>query len=44
MSETLNLNTENVGMWAEYRKKCKNKEEVASPYCVKLYQMLFSKS
>ena len=27
MSETLNLNTENVGMWAQYRKKCKNKEE-----------------
>lgn len=44
MSETLYLNTLNVGMWAEYRKKCKNKKEVHSEYCVKLYQMLFSKS
>jgi hypothetical protein len=44
MSETLNLNTYNFGMWAEYRKKCKNKKESESHYCVKLYQILFSKS
>lgn len=44
MSETLNLDQTNFGLWGLYRKRCKTEKQTQSDYCQKLYALLFLKS